>query len=89
MDSTVTSTRGTTLLSGAPVRPVTVATVRPVDGRGAQRAAQSRRWQGTPVVDAFQGAAIAGFGSAAVTDLMVIDHKHVTRLGSSSCSPPV
>ena len=38
---------------------------------------------------AFQGGAIAALGFAHANDQMVTDHKYSTRLGSSSCSPPV
>jgi hypothetical protein len=99
--STVTSTRETTLLSSAvllpsqaQLRPQTALRC-PVD---AAAMADASAWRGRPTTGingtdaptaAFQGGAIAGLGFADVLDHMVTDHKYSTRLGSSSCSPPV
>jgi hypothetical protein len=92
MDScTTTSPRATTLLSRLPLQPTTLEALRPVTVPAAQVAAR-RGWQATsiaPVFGGFQGGAIAATGTAAVTDLMVIDHPYSTRLGPPSCSPPV
>jgi hypothetical protein len=92
MDScTTTSPRATTLLSRLPLQPTTLEALRPVTVPAAQVAVQ-RGWQATsiaPVFGGFQGGAIAATGTAAVTDLMVIDHTYSTRLGPPSCSPPV
>ena len=98
---TLTSTPETTLLSNA-VR--LVATAKPCPQPGSLRlanasvTADATAWRGRPDADgdrgvafaaALQGGAIAGLGVAFVADQMVTDHKYTTRLGSSSCSPPV
>jgi hypothetical protein len=77
---TTASSRATTLLSCAPQAQVVAPT------------ALRRGWQASataPVFASFQGGAIAATGTAPVIDLMVTDHQYSTRLGPSSCSPPV
>jgi hypothetical protein len=92
---TDTSNRWTTLLSATPLRPVVGAALRPVLAprpQGADAATSPRGWRAAcvaPDFGGFQGAAMAPTGQAAAIDLMVTDHKYSTRLGSSSCSPPV
>jgi hypothetical protein len=98
---TLTSVRETTLLSNAVLLPAAVEPCPQTISRALTNApltTGASAWRGQPGTDlergvafagAFQGGAIAGLGLAFVTDQMVTDHKYTTRLGSSSCSPPV
>jgi hypothetical protein len=99
--STLFSTRETTLLSSAVLLP-SEAQPRPQTALrclvDAAATADAASWRGRPATGSngtdaptagFQGGAITGLGFTDVLDHMVTDHKYSTRLGSSSCSPPV
>ena len=99
--STVLSTRETTLLSGVVLLP-SEAALRPQPAPGClvglPSTTDAAGWRARPDTDvqgitapvaAFQGGAVTGLVFANVLDHMVTDHKYSTRLGSSSCSPPV
>jgi len=97
---TITSTRGTRLLSrvvlsqqpAGVVRPQTAPTTQiPVSAFAgtSDRRGRVLPCDAQPSATFDQGGAVAAIGAAPVTDLMVTDHPYSTRLGPLSCRPPV
>jgi hypothetical protein len=101
---TNTSTRGTTLLPRVVLSPQPAGVVRlqaaPAPGvttlatQSRWRATSARSLAATTFAGSIQGGAVAASDAAPVTtpsviDLMVTDHPYSTRLGPSSCRPPV